>query len=97
MSLYAYIRKGKRRKNQLIVVLNMTPVVRNDYWLGVPWKGKYKEIWNSDLEEYGGSDVRNEPWLESVDGQCHQFQQYVRMTLPPLSGVCLQWIEPDMS
>ena len=97
LSIYAYVRKGKKRGDQVIVVLNMTPVVRKDYWLGVPWKGQYMEIWNSDAKAYGGSGVCNEPWLATWDGDCHQFKQHLRMTLPPLSGICFQRMDPSLS
>jgi 1,4-alpha-glucan branching enzyme len=74
----------------VVVVLNFTPVVRKQYRLGVPKPGPYREIFNSDSEHYGGSNVGNSgqvgaepiPWM----GQPHS----ISLTLPPLAGVVLE-------
>ncbi|GAB4253894.1 MAG: 1,4-alpha-glucan branching protein GlgB [Methylomicrobium sp.] len=81
-----------RRKNtddELIVVLNFTPVVRENYHIGVPEAGVYHEIFNSDSAYYDGSNVGNgkvesepEPWM----GLPHS----IKLTLPPLGGIVLQ-------
>lgn len=69
-SVIAYIRKGKFKKNDVIVVCNLTPNTLENYKIGVHKRGKLQEIFNSDAKEYGGSGVRNsakivtkkEPW-----------------------------------
>tara|TARA_R110002096_G_scaffold279167_5_gene473410 strand:- start:12606 stop:14516 length:1911 start_codon:yes stop_codon:yes gene_type:complete len=55
----SYIRKGKKPENNVAVVCNLTPTVRENYKIGVPVKGKLKEIFNSDSAAFGGSDVVN--------------------------------------
>lgn len=54
-STYSYIRKASNGKNNMLVVLNMTPVARNNFKVGVPSKKKYKLLLNSDDKEFGGT------------------------------------------
>ncbi|WP_298154949.1 1,4-alpha-glucan branching protein GlgB [Flavobacterium sp.] len=58
-AVIAYIRKGENPKQDLVVVCNFTPVVRTNYRIGLPNKGKLVEIFNSDSTAYGGSGVSN--------------------------------------
>lgn len=58
-AVIAYIRKGENPKQDLVIVCNFTPVVRTNYRIGVPNKGKLVEIFNSDNTEYGGSGISN--------------------------------------
>ena len=55
----AYIRKGNNPNEDVIVVCNFTPVVRENYRIGLPKKGNLVEIFNSDAEVFGGSGVAN--------------------------------------
>ncbi len=88
-SVLSFIRSSDRE--YLIVVLNLTPVPRDDYRIGVPDAGGYDEIFNSDSALYGGSNLGNggraliaddRPWM----GRPHSLS----LTLPPLSGIVLQ-------
>ena len=58
-AVMSFIRKGKIVKEEIIVVCNFTQVVRENYRIGLPRKGKLIEIFNSDSEMYGGSGVSN--------------------------------------
>ena len=58
-AVMSFIRKGKIVKEEIIVVCNFTQVVRENYRIGLPRKGKLTEIFNSDSEMYGGSGVSN--------------------------------------
>ncbi|NOQ37101.1 MAG: 1,4-alpha-glucan branching protein GlgB [Methylococcaceae bacterium] len=81
-----------RRKNaheDLIVILNFTPVLREFYRIGVPEEGTYTEIFNSDSSYYGGSNVGNgqslsepEPWMNNPYS--------ISLTLPPLAALVLK-------
>lgn len=74
----------------VIIVLNFTPIPRQNYHIGVPVAGHYTELFNSDAACYGGSNTGNgmglysypEPWM----GQNHS----LFINLPPLSGLILQ-------
>lgn len=54
-STYSYFRKASNGKNNVLVVLNMTPMERKDFRVGVPKKKKYKLLLNSSAEEFGGN------------------------------------------
>ena len=58
-AVMSFIRKGKELKEEIIIVCNFTQVVRENYRIGLPRKGKLTEIFNSDSEMYGGSGVSN--------------------------------------
>jgi len=85
-----YSRKGKKDKDQLIVLLNVTPVVRNNWEVYVYGKSKWKEIFNSDqIEFWGTGDVGN-PSLEAtlVDKATKCYR--VTINLPALSAIVLK-------
>jgi 1,4-alpha-glucan branching enzyme len=86
-AVMSYIRKGNNPKEDLVVVCNFTPVVREHYRIGLPKKGKLTQIFNSDDTQYGGSGVTNPKSvkieLESWNGR--EFS--AALTLPPLSVV----------
>jgi 1,4-alpha-glucan branching enzyme len=73
----------------VIVVLNFTPVVQYDYRIGLPHSGQYRELFNSDGDAYGGSNVRNAGVLNSEPVHWQGRQDSIRLTLPPLAGLML--------
>ena len=56
-SIFSFIRKSEDGKNNLLFVINFTPVAREDYRVGVPKRKTYKLILNSEDPKFGGSDV----------------------------------------
>ena len=54
-SVYAYVRRSSKGTNNILTVLNFTPIERKDYRIGVPKKKKYKLLLNSDAKEFGGN------------------------------------------
>ena len=84
-SVIAFIRKGDKPKNDLIFVCNFTPVVRENYRIGMPTKGYYVEILNSDSQEYGGSGLLNSQELPTENVPFHTFNQSLNLTLAPLA------------
>ncbi len=75
--------------NHLIVVCNFTPVVHDDYRLGVPSSTDYKEIFNSDESQYGGSSVLNTERLSAEQISWHHYTNSIRLHVPPLGIVVL--------
>ena len=73
-----------------VVVCNFTPVVRHSYRFGVPRKGTYVEVFNSDATAFGGSNVLNEGEFEAQDVPMHGMDQSLELTLPPLATIYLQ-------
>jgi 1,4-alpha-glucan branching enzyme len=55
----AFLRRARQNSEALLVVASFTPAVRENYRVGVPEPGRYREIFNSDAEIYGGSNVGN--------------------------------------
>ena len=75
---------------EIIIVCNFVPVGRQDYRIGVPKKGRYKLVFNTDAEEFGGSGV-TEKSLKSDKIAMHGFDQSISLTLAPLSVVYLKF------
>lgn len=89
-SVLSFVRFAKDPEEFVIVVCNLTPVVRENYRIGVPRPGTYRELINTDLAVYGGSDVQNSSTLETVPESCHTFAQTLNLVLPPLATLILQ-------
>lgn len=91
-SVITFMRKGYDPDDFLVVVANFTPVVRENYRIGVPRPGIYQEVWNSDLTVYGGSGQQNERLLPSQPLPWHNRQYSLVIKLPPLAVICLKRI-----
>jgi 1,4-alpha-glucan branching enzyme len=84
-AVMTFIRKGNKPKDDVIVVCNFTQVVRQNYRIGLPKKGKLTEIFNSDATIYGGSGVKN-PNKLTVEAMPYDGRDYsIELLLPPLS------------
>jgi 1,4-alpha-glucan branching enzyme len=83
-AVMSYIRKGNNAKEILVVVCNFTPVVRDNYRIGLPSKGKLTEIFNSDKAEYGGSGVCNTKAIKIDNEPWNEREFSAALTLPPL-------------
>jgi len=88
-SVIAFIRQ--QQSQHLVCILNFTPVVRENYRIGVPDAGQYRELINSDAEVYGGSNCGNAGVIQTENQAMMGFEQSVSLTLPPLGGLLLQW------
>ncbi len=86
-SVISYLRKSKQ-DDFLVIVCNMTPVPRYNYRIGVPEKGYYKELFNSDGIEYAGSGLGNLGGANSENISWHGRPFSLNLTLPPL-GILL--------
>jgi len=89
-SIVAFTRKAENPEDFIIAVCNFTPEVRHDYRIGVPKKGIYVEVFNSDAEEFGGSGVCNEGELYTEDVRWHDREQSLVLIVPPLATVYLR-------
>jgi 1,4-alpha-glucan branching enzyme len=82
-SVLSYIRKGNNEKEDVVVVCNFTPVIRENYRIGIHKKGKLTTILNSDDTKYGGSGIKNNQIkIEKTLWNGREFS--AEMTLPPL-------------
>jgi 1,4-alpha-glucan branching enzyme len=89
-SILAYVRRAAEPSDFTIAIVNFTPVVRRNYRLGVPEGGWYQEVFNSDSEYYGGSNVGNFPGVMAEASESHGRPYSIQLTLPPLSVVVLK-------
>jgi 1,4-alpha-glucan branching enzyme len=83
-SVISFLRRGRNPNEQLLFVCNFTPVVRQNYRVGVPLDGLWKEILNSDAGLYGGSGQGNFGGLAAMPLPIHGRPFSLNMTLPPL-------------
>ena len=83
-STLVYLRKGLPGQPPLLVCSNFTPVVREGYPIGVPTSAFWKEVFNSDSEAYGGSNVGNYPGCNTRGIGHHGRPDSIAVTLPPL-------------
>ncbi|MDZ5255376.1 1,4-alpha-glucan branching protein GlgB [Clostridium sp. LIBA-8841] len=84
-SIYIFIRRSKNIDNYKIFVCNFTPMVYYDFNIGVPEDGSYREIFNTDREEYGGSGQVVEDTLFSKEGWCHNQPYTLTIKIPPMA------------
>lgn len=84
-SIYIFIRRSKNIDNYKIFVCNFTPMVYYDFNIGVPEAGSYREIFNTDREEYGGSGQVIEDTLCSKEGWCHNQPYTLTIKIPPMA------------
>ena len=84
-AVLSYIRKGNNSDENLIVVCNLTQVIRENYRIGISQKGTLEEIFNSDAKVYEGSGVGNSKPIK-IESSPYDGRDYsVELTLPPLS------------
>ncbi|MFD2725779.1 1,4-alpha-glucan branching protein GlgB [Hyunsoonleella rubra] len=81
----SYIRKGYKEEENVVVVCNLTPAVRKNYKIGVPSKGKLKEVFNSDAKEFGGSGISNSRQITIKKDAWNGKDYSAEITLPPLA------------
>ncbi|HET8752915.1 MAG TPA: 1,4-alpha-glucan branching enzyme, partial [Salinimicrobium sp.] len=89
-SVISFFRKGKNEKDNIMVICNFTPVVRENYRIGVPKMANWEEIFNSDDERFGGSNVKNQNTIEATSLQTHNKDFSIALTLPPMAVIYLK-------
>lgn len=89
-SVFSFLRFAKNRENYLVVLSNMTPIVRENYRIGVPEDCEFEEIFNSDDFEYMGSGVANKGDIKTEPIAWHNEKQSIVLTLPPLATIILK-------
>ena len=86
-SVLSFIRQAKAVTTRILIILNLTPVPRYQYRVGLPVPGLWREILNSDAGSYGGSNVGNLGGVtaEPDPHKIHNQPYSALFTLPPLS------------
>ena len=89
-SVLLFLRRGPGPRDVILVALNFTPVPRSAYRVGAPLGGVWREIFNSDAGEYGGSGIGNHGSVTSEEVAAHGRPFSLSLTLPPLGAVFLK-------
>lgn len=93
-SVIVYQRKTDNKDDLLLVACNFTPQTLMQYRIGVPYRGQWKEIFNSDDLKYGGSGALNQGKLHTSPVKYHNRDYSIVLTLPPL-GVTVIKLEQE--
>ena len=89
-SVMAFKRKGKNPAQDIVVVINATPVVRHDWKISVQGKQEWQEIFNSDHQDFWGTGVVYNPAIPCVCKDAQKNWYELTLQLPALSAVVLQ-------
>ncbi|MFV0541132.1 MAG: 1,4-alpha-glucan branching protein GlgB [Aestuariibaculum sp.] len=89
--IISYIRKGYKETENVVVVCNFTPVIREKYKIGLPKKGKLSEIFNSDAPEFGGGGVSNKKDITIKKSTWNSKPFLAEITVPPLAVVVFKF------
>ena len=87
----SFARFGHNKADTIVVVCHFTPVTRSGYRVGMPFKGKWKEILNTNAWEYSGTGTGNLGEVFSQDHPFHGQAVSVELTLPGLTTLWFKW------
>ena len=90
-SIYSFVRRNKTGKQHMLFVINMTPISRPKYKVGVPMNTQYKLILNSDDVKFGGNGGKIAKTLKAKKGEQDNREQYITFNLPPLTAVVFEF------
>ena len=93
-SMVIFQRMGNDEKDTLVVVCNFTPVGYENHKIGVPYRGKYKEIFNSDAMEFGGSDCLNATLKQTKKEECDGRENSIRINVAPFGVQVFKMVPP---
>jgi 1,4-alpha-glucan branching enzyme len=82
-SVFSFVRQNRDKTRQSLVVMNLTPVLRTGYRIGLPHPGPWKEVFNSDAGIYGGSNQGNMGGVLAEEHSCHGKNWSSNFNLPP--------------
>ena len=94
-NLLIFLRRTRKKEDTLLVVCNFSNVEYDDFRIGVPYPGKYKEMFNSDAESYGGTGVGNPRVKMSKKTECDERKNSITIKLAPLSVQVFSYTKPE--
>lgn len=89
-SVLSFLRQGNKRHDFLIVILNFTPVTRKSFTIGVPYEGTYEEVFNSELNEYGGKWNKKTQICQTREENFKEFKYQIQIDVPGFSAMILK-------
>lgn len=93
-NVLTFLRKTEKPEETLLIVFNFAAIPYENYQVGVPFHGKFKEILNSDKKEFGGQGMTNPRVKTSKAQECDERENSIRITLPAL-GVSVFSCTPE--
>ena len=90
-SVMSYIRKGNDEKDNVVIVLNLTPVPRENYRIGLPKNGALKVVINSDVTKYNGTGNYKNTKLVSEKKEWNNRENSIELNLPPLGMLAFKY------
>ncbi|MGN0506108.1 MAG: 1,4-alpha-glucan branching protein GlgB [Lachnospiraceae bacterium] len=94
-SIVSFVRRGKKKGDELLFVCNFTPVLYEKFHQAVPQLGKYKEVFNSDEVRFGGTGAVNARQKTAKKVPCDGREQSIEITLPPLGVAVFRFKEEE--
>jgi 1,4-alpha-glucan branching enzyme len=89
-SVVSFVRRSRQGDRLAVALVNFTPVPREGYRIGVPYRGEWVEMLNSDGQAYGGSNVGNGGGVATEPVPSHGHADSLRLTLPPMAFLLLR-------
>ena len=93
-STYSFYRRAISGKDNLLFVINMTPVERKDFMVGVPYEGTYTHLLDSAQERFGGSGSNIPEKIKAVKGLCDYKDYSIKFDLPPYGAEIFLFQKP---
>jgi 1,4-alpha-glucan branching enzyme len=90
-SVLIYMRHGENADDDIIIACNMTPILRENYKIGLPRKGKLVEVFNSDKKEYSGTGEFKNKLKTTKKLPWHFREHSIEITIPPLAMVAFKY------
>ena len=84
-SVLSFLRRARNPEDFIVAVCNFTPVVREEYRVGVPRPGFYREILNTDSKYYEGTDIGNAGGVQAEPIPWNDRPYSIKLRLPPLA------------
>lgn len=94
-SILVYLRKGKAGTAPALIVVNLTPASYENFSVGVPLSGYYRECLNTDSSKYGGSNVGNSGGVHTQSQAYAGQANHVSIAIPPLATMIFEWCEKN--
>ena len=92
-SVLAFLRRGDKETDTLVAIGNYTPVLRENFRIGVPHGGYWQEVINTDAKDYGGYGYGNFGGISSDEREWDGRPYSINLTLPPMAMCIFQFLE----
>ena len=83
-SILSFIRQGTRKKDFLVVVVNLVPTERLNFKVGVPYEGEYQEILNTEMVDFGGTWEKGNGVQSTIEEEFKDFTYQIKINVPAL-------------